>query len=214
MNTGTGELFNGFPGIYERFVEDHNTPPHSWASLTNGQRLASFTDTGNLHWAGPNVSSALGVLSAGASGGNVDLFAPAALQPGNSISHWDTSLRSNITSSAGSEYHELMAPFATGNEMMLITDEMLEDQGWNAFEGDCGDPTTTAQDTVTLSNVTINADQEACVDLIISGNTDIPDSATVSLVAGRKIYIGPGFSVSGGAGGVTFSVDPLKSLRF
>ena len=225
-STSTGAFFSGFPGIYDRFIEDHDNPlnmpnvPISWLNMANQQRMDSMTDDGNLHWTGQNVVDQIGVLDEGDDNGNVRLYAPCILEepdptcmiaPGSSISHWDVTLQSNIMDSDGDRYHELMEPFATGNELALLTDEMLQDLGWNSFEGDCGSPLTTDQDTINLNGI-VTADQDACVDIITTGNTQIPNGESVIFDAGHSIVFGNGFSVALGAT-LNASVNPLKSLR-
>lgn len=212
VSADDGSLLLGFPGIYEVFLEDHDTAPHNWPDLSDSQRLASMTDTGNLHWIGEAALSEMEALDDGIVGGHVRMFDPDPLQRGSSVSHWDTSLQSTIVNSSGNQYDDLMEPFATGNELVLLTDEMLEDEGWNSFEGDCGSPTTTANDTVEINNATVISDQEACISITTSGTTTISTGYDVTLSAGRAVSFGSGFSVQDGA---TFKVeiDPYRTLR-
>lgn len=87
--------FPGFEGRNDTFMlhlEDHVAAPSDYPSMTNAQRVAASTDTENLHWVGANVRAASGVLSAGAVGGHVQMFAPFPQEGGSSVSHWDTAL--------------------------------------------------------------------------------------------------------------------------
>jgi hypothetical protein len=47
----TGALAQGFPTVYDTFLEDHSSGL-KWPLMSNGQRQASATDTGDLHWTG------------------------------------------------------------------------------------------------------------------------------------------------------------------
>ena len=44
----------GLPTIYDRFLRDNSTGK-TWNQMTNAERVASATNTGNLVWAGPNT---------------------------------------------------------------------------------------------------------------------------------------------------------------
>ncbi len=116
----TGEQAGGFPGIFEYFLEDH-TLGMVWPDMTDAQRLASVTNTNNLHWVGPNVKAQVGVLTAGADGDHVRMYAPSELEEGSSVSHWDVSVTPD----------ELMEPFDTGHASNLLTDYLMRDIGWN-----------------------------------------------------------------------------------
>ncbi|MFK8011269.1 MAG: hypothetical protein AB8B80_04460 [Marinicellaceae bacterium] len=131
VNETTGEYFGtgfGQPDIdiYSSFLEDHSTG-ETWgdAGMTNAERVTSAIDSGDLHWVGPAVTAEIGTLTAGVSDGHVRMYAPSPLELGSSVSHFDT-----VVNAAGTD--ELMEPSATGNEAILITDELLEDIGWGA----------------------------------------------------------------------------------
>lgn len=86
-----------FPDIWTRFMFDRSANL-LWSAMTNSQRAASATNNGNLLWDGPNTRIASGFLTAGRenSTGRVQLFAPATLQPGSSVSHWDSAAFPNL----------------------------------------------------------------------------------------------------------------------
>jgi hypothetical protein len=134
VNKSTGEKLMGHDDIFMTFLEDHSRG-QTWPSLTNGQRLASTTDTGDLHWVGPNVVAHSGVLSAGVHpSGHVLMYAPDPVEPGSSVSHWDTSLTPN----------ELMEPFLNADAADLLTTSALEDEGWQGeTAGTCVPDATT-----------------------------------------------------------------------
>lgn len=124
VNPATGTLFNGLIDIYSSFLEDHSTG-ESWGDvgMTDGERMASAIDTSDLHWTGPAVTAAIGALTAGTSGGHVQMYAPSPLESGSSVSHWDTAFKAGVAD-------ELMEPSATAVSQIIITDELLEDIGW------------------------------------------------------------------------------------
>jgi len=85
---------NGTPGIYDRFLRD-NTTGKLWSQMTAAERVASAVNTGNLVWAGsqvtadlPNVlgTPRLTVNSPGSIAGNYTVgtadFGPSISSPG------------------------------------------------------------------------------------------------------------------------------------
>jgi hypothetical protein len=50
----SGAFASGSPSIYDRFTFD-DTRGKTWAQMTNAERMASTTNTGNLTWNGPQV---------------------------------------------------------------------------------------------------------------------------------------------------------------
>ncbi len=127
VDVSDGSRFLGMDDIYMRFLEDHGTGLN-WNEMTDAERAASATATGDLHWVGPAVSAGIGILDAGVSGGHVRMYAPGSLALGSSVSHFDTTLES-----AG--FDELMEPFSTDTQDILVTDELLEDEGWGPVVG-------------------------------------------------------------------------------
>lgn len=128
VSSETGERFEGFDDAYMAFLEDHSTGK-GWTAMTDAERAASAQDTGDLHWTGPAVVAAGGALQAGRHpGGHVQMYAPAPVRGGSSVSHWDTALVPD----------ELMEPRATPNPVDVVTTALLADLGWNAqAAGDC-----------------------------------------------------------------------------
>lgn len=127
VNLSAGSRFMGLDDIYMRFLEDHSLGL-TWDQMTDQQRSDSAVDTDDLHWVGPAVQGASGVLDDGADGTHVRLYAPPSLSAGSSVSHFDVSLNA-----AGD--NELMEPFATGSAQILVTDELLTDEGWGPVLG-------------------------------------------------------------------------------
>src|SRR5262249_38231354 len=52
----TGAPNGGFFSVFDRFLRD-NTTGKLWIDMTNAERVASAINTGNLVWAGPQVTS-------------------------------------------------------------------------------------------------------------------------------------------------------------
>ncbi len=55
VDEGTGAEFNGFPDVFERHILDNTTGIH-WHDMSDAQRVASATNTGNLVWDGDAVT--------------------------------------------------------------------------------------------------------------------------------------------------------------
>jgi hypothetical protein len=116
---GTGAKFLGFDDAYLRLLRDESTNK-SWSAMTNAERLASQVNTGNLTWTGANANAATAAFSAGVNTGRMRMYAPNPVQPGSSVSHWDTALSPN----------ELQEPILTSDAEDYITYFLLEDVGW------------------------------------------------------------------------------------
>jgi hypothetical protein len=91
VDLATGAKMMGFNDTFMVNLENHGAVPPDYPSMTNGQRVAASTSTGNLHWVGPRVRAFSGSLWAGRVGDHVRMFAPNVQQAG-SVSHWDTAL--------------------------------------------------------------------------------------------------------------------------
>jgi len=129
----SGALFFGQDDIFMSFLEDHSTGM-LWPNMNSAQRTASTIDTADLHWTGPNVVAASGALSSGAHpSGHVRMYAPNPVEPGSSVSHWDTALNPD----------ELMEPFLINGAGSSLTQELLTDIGWT-LSGDPGSCTPSA----------------------------------------------------------------------
>ncbi len=119
----TGAYFNGLPDAWTRLMRDR-TQNLTWFQMTQAQRAASAINVNNLLWDGPNVRIASGFLLAGreAATGRVELYTPNPVQPGSSVSHWNTAANPNL----------LMEPqINTGLPLTLdLTRQLLRDIGW------------------------------------------------------------------------------------
>lgn len=128
-----GQRFLNRNDIFSTFLEDHSTG-RQWNQMNNNQRKQSAKDSGDLHWTGSNVVGASGSLTAGVHpSGHVQMYAPDPVEPGSSVSHWDTALAPD----------ELMEPFITDPPIQMIglAEEAMLDIGWNSGGGGevCGD---------------------------------------------------------------------------
>ena len=134
VSPSTGTKFLGFDDAYMVNLEDHTTG-EIFPTMTNGERVIAMTSTGDLHWVGPSVVAASGVLSAGVHpSGHVEMYAPASVQSGSSVSHWSNDLSPD----------ELMEPFATPTSILALTAALMEDIGWTLV---CGDGVVAAPET-------------------------------------------------------------------
>ncbi|MGY6554466.1 MAG: hypothetical protein ACXIUM_08090 [Wenzhouxiangella sp.] len=135
INPQTGALPQGAPDIWSRFMFDR-TFNDTWNNLTNAQRVSSATNAGNLLWDGPSTRIASGFLVAGREPetGRVQLFAPATVQPGSSVSHWDSEAFPNL----------LMEPsLNVGLPLSLdLTRQLMRDIGWFRDQNLNGQPDT------------------------------------------------------------------------
>ena len=52
-----GTFYNGIPDVYSRFMYDGTAGKH-WTEMTDGERMASAVNEGNLVWDGPAVTAA------------------------------------------------------------------------------------------------------------------------------------------------------------
>ena len=121
MSLTSGAKLGGFDDTFLRNLEDQGASPADFPSMTNAQRVAATTDTGNLHWVGLNVQAASGILTAGAVGTQVRMYAPNPQQAGSSVSHWDTVLTPD----------QIMEPVYTGpHHNPELEVPLFQDIGW------------------------------------------------------------------------------------
>jgi hypothetical protein len=95
VDLASGAKMFGLNDTFMLNLENHGANPADYPSMTDAQRVTASTAAGNLHWVGANVQSWSGLLTAGAVGTHVRMFAPNPQQPGSSVSHWDTVLTPN-----------------------------------------------------------------------------------------------------------------------
>jgi len=122
VNAATGQVLAGFDDVWSWFLGDA-TLLKLWINMTAAEKMFSATNTGNLVWAGPNVTAMAGTLTAGVHPlGFVQMNAPNPLQPGSSVSHFDPAVTPN----------ELMEPsFTNLTTDVGLTFELFQDISWN-----------------------------------------------------------------------------------
>lgn len=122
FNTGAKNF--GFDDVYMLHLEDHSTGK-LFPVMSNAERAAAMRNPGNLHWAGPVVVSQSGFLVSGRHpSGHVEIYAPAALVMGSSVSHYSNSLFPD----------ELMEPFLVGQTEDRLATALLADLGWGVVQ--------------------------------------------------------------------------------
>jgi hypothetical protein len=131
VDAETGAKFQGFDDAYMINLEDHTTGKR-WPTMSNSQRRASSTRTGNLHWLGGNALAHAVQLRGGthAPSGHPQIYAPKPHESGSSVSHWDTSFDRNVD--------EFMEPFARRSTTDLLTGHLLQDLGWSVNRSAAG----------------------------------------------------------------------------
>lgn len=117
----TGAKLSSLDDVFMFWLEDHSTGA-LYPEMTNADRVAASTNTGNLHWTGPDVIAAGAGLVAGRHPiGHVEMYAPNPQEPGLSVSHFSTSLSPD----------ELMEPAFTGvNHDVGLAAVLMQDIGW------------------------------------------------------------------------------------
>ncbi|MEM9290681.1 MAG: hypothetical protein AAGD01_03280 [Acidobacteriota bacterium] len=123
VDESTGALLAGQHDIWNSFLFDATTGL-TWRQMNNAQRAASAINTGNLTWQGPRVTAEAPGFAAGVNGatGFLQMYAPNPVEPGSSVSHYDTAVTPNV----------LMEPFITNSTTDLdITVPLFADIGWS-----------------------------------------------------------------------------------
>ena len=124
-NKTTGGLFQppmnpALPDVYLRNLYDEETN-EAWLGMTDGERLASSTNTGDLVWIGTNANSVVGAFDPGSNNSNhLRMYAPNPLKPGSSVSHFDDVLSPD----------EFMEWAATPSPEDYATWLLMKDIGW------------------------------------------------------------------------------------
>jgi hypothetical protein len=126
VDLASGSKALGFNDTFMLNLENHLAMPPDYPSMTDAQRVAASTATGNLHWVGTNVEAASGILTAGKVGNHVQMFAPNPQQPTSSVVHWDTALAPD----------QLLEPSYTGaNHNPVLELPLFQDIGWTLLAG-------------------------------------------------------------------------------
>lgn len=149
VNTGAKSPPTGLNDIYSLQLQwggsGGDTP---FMSLTNGQRVSAITSVNELEWIGPR---AVADPTFNPSGNPILMFAPSTVNPGSSLSHWDTTNTPNL----------LMEPFATDAFIDLTLEVFaFQDMQWPLsiplVSSQSGGGIVFAGDNETLSATVIN----------------------------------------------------------
>lgn len=171
VELGSGAKLNGLNDAYMRHLEHHDAAQPKYPLMSDSQRVLASISVTNLHWTGPAVNAASSGLTAGVSGGHVQMFAPNPQQPGSSVSHFSTALAPS----------ELMEPFYTGADHSLgLAAQLLTDIGWGTPSyadvsvtiSDSPDPATVGNNlsyTITASNAGPYASSVTLTDTLPGG---------------------------------------------
>ncbi len=121
VDLGTGAKLNNLDDIFMLWLEDKFTGV-LYSNMTNAERVAANTNTGNLVWNGLEVASqSLSLTSGRTVFGKVEMYTPAVLDIGSSVTHFSNSLSPD----------ELMEPSITGAiHDLRLTLALMEDIGW------------------------------------------------------------------------------------
>lgn len=112
-----GGYYNGYPGIYDRFLELSGGA--DMTAMSNADRKAAAVSN-NLYWNGASGISGNG-------GVRPKIYAPSSIEPGSSLSHTDETLYK----------YDLMSPMYSGpnHDPGSIDLGMLADMGWSVASG-------------------------------------------------------------------------------
>lgn len=143
-----------YPDIYSSFIQDLSLPGQPlWPDLTAAERAASMTDGPDLVWDDASTdNAAAGYLTAGINQGRVEIYAPATVEPGSSISHWAIALSPN----------QIMEPRENPDAGVLsgigMSACVLENMGWQLANDtrcpDVGSATIAGQSNNTAGSTT------------------------------------------------------------
>lgn len=128
VNVTTGKRMGDRDDAYMLHLEDHATGD-TWEQLDDMGRMDSATGGADLHWVGPRVAAGSEILSSGADGDHVRMYAPSPALRGSSVNHFATGLSPD----------EALEPAYTGVEHdPRLAIAVLGDIGWGA-PATCGD---------------------------------------------------------------------------
>ncbi len=192
VNISTGARFNNRNDAFMLKLEDHSVA-QTWNQLTDAGRLASSTDTADLHWVGPNVTALIANYTSGVNQGHIRMYAPATLAQGSSVSHFSNALTPN----------ELMEPFDTGPKSGPgLALPLLRDIGWFAF-------TDAGPVIAVLGNQSAMDGETIPVGILVQDNDTPLASLGLSAVSSNTTIVAPSGLVFSGSGTQrTLSVTP------
>ena len=188
-----GSTPSGFNDDFMLNLEDHSAGK-TWDQLTNAGRVASATDTADLHWVGANVTALTAGYTGGVNQGHFRMYAPATLSAGASVSHFSTALTPN----------ELMEPFDTGPKSGPgLALQLFQDIGWATF------PDASPVIAVLGDQSAMDGETQPVTVLVHDNDTPL-SSLNLSAVSSDPTIVAPSGLVFSGSGTQrTLSVTPV-----
>ena len=193
-STSTGALLAGYSDQFTRFLMDETPSPVLWTALNDAGRAASAKDTGQLTWSGSQVTNVAGLLGAGrhATSGRVRMYAPSSLEPGSSVSHWDTVLTPN----------EIMEPSLQLSNKKRLTNHLMLDIGWKGMLAlavtNTDGQTSLAAGSATSYTITISNNGPGDITVV---NAPVSDTMPAALTGVSWTCAGSGGASCGAANG-------------
>ena len=126
VDLSTGAKFSGMDDAYSRHLEQHDSIPADYPTMTDSQRVMASVSGSNLHFTGPEVVSSSGILTAGKDSvsGHVEMYAPGTPLFGSSVSHFNKVMKPD----------QLMEHSISSGEAIHtvgIAGKVLADLGWD-----------------------------------------------------------------------------------
>jgi Cep192 domain 4 len=202
MSLGSGAKLLGFDDTFLRNLEGHGATPADFPSMSNAQRLAATTDTGNLHWVGANVDAASGVLTGGAVGTHVRMYAPNPQQGGSSVSHWDTALVPD----------QIMEPIYTGpHHTPGLELPAFQDIGWTVGSVASAPAIDVQPGSKAYGTLSVGSTLDQSFTVKNTGTATLHVSSTSVTNLGQGTSAGE-FSITNGAGAFTLAPTATKAV--
>ena len=207
-----GSKASGFDDIFSNNLFDNATGLNfNDGAETDQNREDAAISVSGLLWSGNNANTqAMGLLTDGfndvdgdgifESGDKIEMYAPAAIESGSSVSHFNTDATPN----------ELMEPSYTEGQYDLgLAVYLLQDLGWSV--------TANAAPTITAVDQTVAEDASIVVDISSWGNDDDGDALTYTVatcatnitcsITGTNLTLTPDADHNGATHAITITVD-------
>ena len=212
VDPSDGSKASGLDDIFSNNLFDNATGLNfNDGAETDQNREDAAISVNGLLWGGTNANSqAMGLLTDGfndvdgdgtfESGDKIEMYAPAAIESGSSVSHFNTDASPN----------ELMEPSYTEGQYDLgLAVYLLQDLGWSI--------TANAAPTITAVDQTVAEDDSIIVDISTWGSDDDGDALTYAVttcatnitcsITGTDLTLTPDADHNGATHGITISVD-------
>ncbi len=159
ITLASGEKLQGLDDAYMLLLEHHGAGVADYPSMSDAQRVTASTATGDLHWTGAAVTAETGSLTAGVSGGHVEMYAPSPQELGSSVAHFSTAVLPN----------ELLEPnYTVANHEPGLAAQLLNDVGWGAINTDSNSVDLAVSQSLSASEV--DAGSDVTYTLTVSNN--------------------------------------------